>query len=148
MPKKVYAEYLGYARWFYQSDSFPVLQCIWPDKQHRYPWHPDCHPKVKERQPVLAQDHDWPFHEAKNLAVITTKRVIDDALPILLVSHDPEGDWQFLCGTTNRPKNGMIVSLGNIFDRDRSLAELADLPEGWKAVRKSADAPWRRSRVK
>ena len=32
-----YIPFLGYASWFYKSDDFPVLQCIWPDKKARYP---------------------------------------------------------------------------------------------------------------
>jgi hypothetical protein len=35
-----YREYLGYARWFYDGDSFDALQIVWPDKQSRYPWDP------------------------------------------------------------------------------------------------------------
>ena len=51
--RKHYREYLGYARWFYQGDDFPVLQCVWPDKQHRYPWHPDFNENLASRQPRL-----------------------------------------------------------------------------------------------
>ena len=31
-----YPEYFGYAMWFYEYKYFPVLQCVWPDKNHRY----------------------------------------------------------------------------------------------------------------
>jgi hypothetical protein len=52
----LYPEYLGYAMWFYEYKEFPVLQCVWPDKNHRYPWHPEFTAGLKERQPVLARE--------------------------------------------------------------------------------------------
>ncbi len=36
--KKFYPNYLGYAGWFYGDFDFPVLQLIWPDKEHKFPW--------------------------------------------------------------------------------------------------------------
>jgi hypothetical protein len=146
VPFEVYPDYLGYAMWFYRSEAFPVLQCVWPDNQHRYPWEKDCHPEVRRRQPILGQKLDWPFQAGKNRAVFTTNRVLERTHPILLVSHDDdEGDWQFLCGTTNRPAHGRIVCLGSIVELDPSISELADLPKGWHATRTSRNAPWQRA---
>ena len=65
--------------------------------------------------------------------MFTTKPVIHDNHPILLVSHDTEGDWQFLCGTTNLPEDGVVVALGEMLKHDPSIGKLADLPEGWGA---------------
>jgi hypothetical protein len=144
--KRHYPGYLGYARWYYQGDDFPVLQCVWPDSQHRYPWHPGAWRGFTRRQPVLSADHSWPFQEGRNRAVFTTKPVLQDGCPILIVTHDQDGDWQFLCGTTNRPKDGQVVSLGCIIERDESLAEVADLPPGWSASRDEKGAAWTRRR--
>ncbi len=36
-----YVEFVGCAMWFYGGDNFPILQVVWPDSQHRYPWHSD-----------------------------------------------------------------------------------------------------------
>jgi hypothetical protein len=143
--RKYYREYLGYARWFYHGDDFPVLQCVWPDAEHRYPWHPEFRPNLHQRQLVLSDDTSWPFYEGKNRAVFTTKPVLQDGHPILLVTHDADGDWQFLCGTTNRPKDGQLVSLGCIYQRDPSIADIADLPQGWIAEREAKESPWRRA---
>lgn len=33
-----YDDYFGKAIWFYQGYDFPVLQCVWPNKLHLYPW--------------------------------------------------------------------------------------------------------------
>jgi hypothetical protein len=48
-----YPEYLGIAMDFYEGEDFPVLQCVWPDRFHRYPWDPACHEKFRQLQPVL-----------------------------------------------------------------------------------------------
>jgi hypothetical protein len=48
-----YRPFLGYAMWFYQGAEFPALQCIWPDKQHHFPWHPDFKPAWLWAQPLL-----------------------------------------------------------------------------------------------
>lgn len=137
-----YDEYLGYARWFYKGDGFTVLQIVWPDSGHRYPWHSDYPVALRERQPVLSES-SWPFHEGKNRACLTTRRVLD-GLPILLVSHDQNGDWQFLCGTTNEPKDGALVCLGEMVDRNETLGEVADLPDGWRAERRTIGGIWAR----
>jgi hypothetical protein len=142
-----YRDYFGYARWFYHGDDFPVLQCVWPDRQHRYPWHPACHESARQRQPVLWDEHSWPFHEGKNRAAITTKPVLREGHPILLVSHDTDGGWQFLCGTTNQVKDGQVVALGAMLEQDSTLAELADLPEGWRAFRNRFGAQWNREKI-
>jgi hypothetical protein len=69
----------------------------------------------------------------------------DAGAPILLVTHDADdGSWQFLCGTMDETSDGRVVGLGRLCDRDPSLLELADLPEGSRAWRERAGAPWRR----
>ena len=88
----------------------------------------------------------WPFHEAKNLGVLTTKRVIDEGYPVLLVTHDDDGDWQFLCGTTNETDDGRIVCLKNIVEDHPSVTELVDLPLGWQAFREAPDKLWQRAK--
>jgi hypothetical protein len=145
--RRHYRDHFGFARWFYQGDEFPVLQCVWPDARGRYPWHPEFVAGLAERQPVLSDDRSWRFHEGKNRAVFTTKPVIRGNHPILLVSHDEEAEWQFLCGTTNQTEDGLTVSLGEMVHRDPSLAELADLPEGWRATRPDDHAPWVRESI-
>jgi hypothetical protein len=48
-----YADYLGWAIWFYDGDPFPVLQCFWPDREGHHPLDPSCSPGVVELQPFL-----------------------------------------------------------------------------------------------
>jgi len=49
----------------------------------------------------------WPFPDSAETAVLTTRQVLEQGLPVLLVTHDrDDGAWQFLCGTTDDPKDG------------------------------------------
>lgn len=51
--RKWYHDFFGYARWFYRSDEFPVLQCVWPDKDRLWPWDAGFNPRWRPKQPVL-----------------------------------------------------------------------------------------------
>jgi hypothetical protein len=91
--------------------------------------------------------NDWQFADPPNAASLTTKFVLDGA-PILRVYHDYDGGWQFH-GSPDDPATadvGRVVSLGEIIGRDSSLAQLHDLPWGWRASRRSTAAPWVRER--
>ena len=74
---------------------------------------------------------EWPFSDPENAATISTIQVIRRGFPILRVSHDLDGDWQVLCGTTVETEDARIICLGCLFQRDRTIGELADLPLGW-----------------
>lgn len=87
---------------------------------------------------------DWPFETPVNTASFTTSFVIEGTHPILEVYHDHDGDWQFLCGTTNSSADVKLVCLGCMMGRDPSLFELADMPAGWFACRAARDQPWSR----
>jgi hypothetical protein len=93
----------------------------------------------------MKRPKDWPFEDPPNVITITTRQVLEEGHPILLVCHDEEdGCWQVLCGTTDDPADGRVVGLDCMVARDPSVAELADLPLGWRAWRESPDAPWQR----
>jgi hypothetical protein len=51
-----YSAFLGYAQWFYKSDAFPAVQCIWPDKQQRYPWQQNFESRLQGLQPLLVTE--------------------------------------------------------------------------------------------
>jgi hypothetical protein len=88
---------------------------------------------------------DWPFDESPNVATFTTRGVIDGSEWIATVSHDADdGSWQFIGEKGARMDQAMLVALRQIFERDRSIAELADLPEGWRAWRDGPQSPWQR----
>ena len=145
-----YREYLGYARWFYHGSDFPVVQCVWPDKAGRFPWERDYDGRFLKVQPLLGAwegEGAWPFTDPPNLATFTTRDIVHDGKPVLLVVHDADdGAWQFLPDRPVREADALIVSLQGMVQRDPSLAELANLPRGWQARRQGPGAPWRRSR--
>jgi len=88
----------------------------------------------------------WPFPNLPNVATFTVRQIISGKEPILFVSHDAEdGSWQFL---TNKPLDiaeAMLVGLAEMLRHDATLAEIADLPEGWQATREHKGANWQRT---
>jgi hypothetical protein len=88
----------------------------------------------------------WPFDDPENLAVITLKQILAREQAILLVTHDEDGDWQFLDGQSVSEEDAAVVSLRNMTRLDPSIDELANLPRGWRASRRSPDGLWIRSR--
>ncbi len=55
VPKALYADFLGSARWAYEGDDFPAVQLVWPDKQGRWPWDAGVREVFRDSQPVLAR---------------------------------------------------------------------------------------------
>ena len=51
--RRWYRPFLGYAGWYYRGAAFPVLQCIWPDKEQHYPWQPEFQRAWSWAQPQL-----------------------------------------------------------------------------------------------
>jgi hypothetical protein len=87
----------------------------------------------------------WPFDEPANLGVLSVRQIFEAGKPILLVSHDEDGDWQFLDGSDNpRVEDGVLVCLGHVLERDPSVADVHDLPMGWLAWRSAVGASWQR----
>lgn len=84
---------------------------------------------------------DWRFPDPPHTGVFVTKPVREGIEPITLVSHDSNGDWQFL-GDTNFESGGVVVCFHHPIDADPSLKELADLPIGWYAERDKPGEPW------
>ncbi|MGB4093323.1 MAG: hypothetical protein WBK46_15500 [Ruminococcus flavefaciens] len=83
------------------------------------------------------------FLEDENTAVITTKAVIMNERPIVLVFHDKDdGMWEFLDGEDVNEENAAVVSLSEILELDKSLNELAELPIGFGAFRDDKDQDW------
>jgi hypothetical protein len=90
---------------------------------------------------------DWPFSDLHNVAVFTTRSLVEGGAWIALVTHDAEdGSWQFH-DDAPRPScedDVWVVSLQSMVLRDQSLNDLADFPKGWRAWRDAPTAPWQR----
>lgn len=94
-----------------------------------------------------ANDMTWNFQQPRNLAVITLHRVVAGISDVLQVSHDEDDSgWQFLDGGEFADTDARVVGLGQMIDSDPTLAELADLPEGFVATRRSKANAWVRGR--
>ncbi len=83
------------------------------------------------------------FQESLQKPVFTTKFVLNDKFPIVYVSHDSDGDWQFFSEHEHiQDEDIMIVSLEQIIQYDCSVNEIANLPIGKRAQRKDLDSNW------
>ncbi len=69
--------------------------------------------------------------------------MIRESAPILYVSHDEEGDWQFLGPDPPDTADIMLVELAYMLKLDESVGELGDLPRGWCAYRQGPNEPWK-----
>lgn len=91
----------------------------------------------------LKENNRWKLSDVKNIAVFTTKQVVNKEMPIVYVSHDEDdGAWQFHHGEIVNIEDAMVVSLELIVSLDNTLNELFDLPLGWIAIRKSFNDSW------
>ena len=55
-----YPEFLGTAMHFYRGSDFPCLQCVWPDREGRWPWDSDASDGFRAAQPLLTGSIDEP----------------------------------------------------------------------------------------
>jgi hypothetical protein len=92
----------------------------------------------------------WPFRDAENTAVFTSKRIVDGRDWIHYVTHDAEdGAWQFHpYGGPTPVDEAAVIGLRTVLSLDDSLRELADLPCGWHAWRQSESSAWTRAPMK
>ena len=59
----------------------------------------------------------------KNQYVLTTRFVIYDNSEIIRITHEENGDWQFLgCEDNLKESDAVVVSLGEMMDFDNSLS--------------------------
>lgn len=72
--------------------------------------------------------------------------VLDDGKPILFVTHEHDGDWQFLCGGLNHMSadQARVVCAQCMMERHPEVEMLCSLEPGTSAERSStADRDWR-----
>lgn len=86
---------------------------------------------------------EFPFDDAPNTTAIICCHVMKSEAPILYVSHDEDdGMWQFLCGKAHGMDEAKLVSLKWVFNSDKSIGELKDMPCGYYAERETAEDNW------
>jgi hypothetical protein len=154
-----YRALFGYAMWF-SRPPLPFAQVVWSDGFGRFPWDPHADAEYLTRQPRLWNPTSarplgrwsavlaplpWPFSDPPTKIVITTKRFADGGAPLLGVTHDSDGGWQFLDGGPTTKADAALLHFAHIVGADHSLVELADLPLGWQAWRSDPGSRWIRA---
>jgi hypothetical protein len=88
----------------------------------------------------------WPFEDPPNCVSISLRDIMERRRPILRVGRDDddsEVEWQFTDGRdAPRVEDAVILCLESVLRIDPSIAEVADLPVGWRAVRDAVGSPW------
>jgi hypothetical protein len=77
--------------------------------------------------------------------VFVCSHILDESHPILLVSRMGEIGNVFAEANTSPREVPFVVGLNHLLDRDRTLIELQDLPQGWEAERAAVGKPWMRT---
>jgi len=53
VPVSQYREHVGFARWYYGGNEFPLYQIVWPSRDGYFPWHPKASQEFRQCQPVV-----------------------------------------------------------------------------------------------
>jgi hypothetical protein len=84
----------------------------------------------------------FPFEDAPNTLCFTCCHVVNEHHPILYISHDEDGLWQFLCGKTHSVEEAVVVSLAEILKLDPKVGDFASLGYGESAMADSKTSGW------
>ena len=84
----------------------------------------------------------FPFRDKPNTAVFTCVHVLNRERPILRVTHDEDGDWQFLCGAPHGVDEARVIALDEADDLDPSVGKLAKMDCGYSADRPDEHSDW------
>ena len=58
VPPSEYYEHVGFCRWYYEGNSFPLYQIVWPSRSGLFPWHSQAPEAFRVSQPVLGHAAD------------------------------------------------------------------------------------------
>jgi hypothetical protein len=86
---------------------------------------------------------------AGNLKAYVCTHIFDKAKPVLLVVHDKDGDWSFVCGDAHEDtaEAYRVVGVGHLTSGDPELNQCADLPAGFEAERSAVGQVWIRTEI-
>lgn len=84
----------------------------------------------------------FPFSDAPNTACFTCCHVLNKEKPILYVSHDEDGYWEFLCNGNHTEDDARVVSLNEIFEINKGISDLARMDCGYYAEAKDEMSNW------
>jgi hypothetical protein len=78
----------------------------------------------------------------------TCSHVLEEDRSILLVSRELDGEVLAVCGgEDDTPETTRDIPLDKLLDLDPTLIALADMPDGWAAMREASDQDWARSKA-
>ncbi|MGC9667186.1 DUF4262 domain-containing protein [Planosporangium sp. 12N6] len=129
---------------YYGSFDVPVRQLVWPDRDGIWPWHDAATVSCRERQPrawVPVDRHaeggwrlvgelsaDWPFPSLEpDTTVMVSAEVVAGELPIVAVTHDADGGWDFLDPRGYADEAAGRVHFGALYQAQPWLVRFADL---------------------
>jgi hypothetical protein len=84
----------------------------------------------------------WPFAEAETTSAITSRHVAGGAPIVFATRALEDGAWIFLDTATIEAEDQQALSLSELARLDPTILELAELPLGWQAARRSIEEPW------
>ena len=135
-------DYFGYAIWFYKKNNFDAMQLVWPNEKNLFPWEINLLESQNFSQPLLDRNSDFKFLESRNTAIFTSRNVLTKDKPIVYVSHNEDGSWEFYSEKELLEDNIKVLSIYEIVKMDLSLNEVFNLDYGQYAERKNPGAPW------
>ena len=96
---------------------------------------------------MTKKDYKWKFDISPDTVVVTSTYIMKKGMPILYVTHEYDEEegiiWQFHCGNGDyREEVLMLVCLEEVIDIDKSIEEIADIPQGYCAKRKNNSEKW------
>ena len=144
---------------FYGTGEVPIRQVVWPDRDGRWPWDDAASEACRTRQPRLwtpVAEHpegswrlvgelapDWPFSTPRpDSMVMASTDIVDGQRPIVAVTHDSEGGWDFLDDRGYVDEAVNWVRFGELYRAQPWLARFADLPPDTQAWL-DEDGQWR-----
>lgn len=93
--------------------------------------------------PEQPAEQTCPFDHVANDVALSTRQVIEDGKPILMVIHySDDPSWAFLCNTTRDEADVRFLRIGKAMKLDPTLRTIADLPPGCNAMRSAAGERW------
>lgn len=58
VPRPRYNDYVLSALWYYAEQDFELHQLVYPDREGRFPWHPEAAPAFRQQQPLLSHSSE------------------------------------------------------------------------------------------
>lgn len=82
-----------------------------------------------------------------NIAIITSKYILNKLSVIVNVYHNTDGIWEFYGNEFLKDNDFKIISLDEILKIDRSIYSILSLPKGYSAIRTNKESKWRISKI-